>query len=233
MKRNALSFALLTRTCLLSTLAGTQLDAATYLIDASQTSLASGVVVWNVTDGDYSGTLTLTSTNTPNILGASSTDFVFAYDPSIASEFEVVYESSAAASTSGQDSQIDTFSLFVGNTFGSEFYFENTATVFLSGDAVYGDSTGMAGTSLVAGNSGSGGSNAFSTVGGSEFGIVGEGADGSTFGWTMGFAFQPGIPTANFATFNGAVGLEAIPEPGSALLLSLFSLGAFLRRRRT
>lgn len=216
------------------------LNAATYMLDLAQTNPGFGFAVWDITDGDYSGTLSLTSTNASNLSLslASLTDFTFSYDTTIASEYEVIYTASVANSISGEKSKVDAFSLYVGDTAGSEFYFENSNTIFESGNAGYGGTTAMSGNALTFGDSGSGASHAFSVGGGAQFQIVGEGEDGDTFGWSMSFAnslSDPGLPTptVNISTFTGVVSLEAIPEPSSALLFTLSSIGLLIRRKRS
>lgn len=202
--------------------------AATYVVNNTLTNSAGGIVVWDVTDGSLTGTLTLTSTNVPNInsVGTDPGMFSFTYNPTIISEFEMVYE----ASSSSQSSEAEDFSLFVHDTKGSEFYFENSTTYFVSGNAEYGPSAGAAsGNPLVVNDSGSGVGNSFIVNSGtSEFKVEGEGADSSTFGWTMGFASGAG----SNGRIEGTFSLTAVPEPSSTTLLGVGILGLAFKRSR-
>ncbi|MGJ8726224.1 MAG: PEP-CTERM sorting domain-containing protein [Roseibacillus sp.] len=218
------------------------LHATTYMLNMGQSSPSAGIVVWDVTDGAYAGTLTLTSTNVPNVSinFQSFTNFTFLYDINIASEFEIVYLASAADSSSGEESKADEISLYVGDTAGSEFYFETNNTIFESGSAGYGSNTAMSGNPLVPGDSGSGEANAFLTSSGAQFKVPTVEGEGNAVGWSMSFTNSPSTPSdpsdpspnLNLSTISGSLNLEAIPEPSSALLLALSSMSLLVRRKR-
>lgn len=214
-----------------------KLSAATYQLDVAQTNLGGGIAVWDVQDGLFAGTLTLTSTNTANINLAESALPQFRYNQSLPSSYEFVY--TASAMSAGGDSEIDTFSLSISTTQGGEFFFGNANTSLVSGDATYGAGSDQSGDVLVVGDSGSSQSNSFISTG-SEFEIVGEGAAGSTFGWQTGMFQLPPNPDnlpiffpPAVITFDVTLAAASVPEPSSIFLVALSGVALGLRRKRS
>jgi len=211
---------------LLSLLATTPIYSATFVLNTltNPNDGSDESVVFDVTEGTLTGTLTVTSTAVPNINNGFVSGVLAAVDfqETNNSTFTVSFVSTGATEAVATNAVL----ILPNDTQNAQFYTDNAAT-YVSGNGTYGTPTG---TALAAGDSIQGVSNAFTSQGGNlTFDLEG-------FEATNAVVLTQVDPGGSFGNNGLRFSLDLVaapvPEPSSIFLLGFSSLALLARRRK-